>query len=62
LCFTVDPERRSELDDLMQTQGVNVTEIGVVEAQPGLRCRNADGSLTTPAIAGFDHFRGGPHD
>ncbi|MGD8936319.1 MAG: thiamine-phosphate kinase [Thiogranum sp.] len=62
LCFTVDPARRSELDVLMQTQGVNVTEIGVVEAQPGLRCRNADGSLTTPAIAGFDHFRGGPHD
>jgi hypothetical protein len=46
----------------MQTHSVNVTEIGVVEAQPGLRCRNADGSLTTPAIAGFDHFRGGPHD
>jgi thiamine-monophosphate kinase len=62
LCFTVDPGRRGELDALLQTQAVNVAEIGVIEAQPGLRCRHADGSVTTPVIAGFDHFGGGPHD
>jgi thiamine-monophosphate kinase len=59
LCFTVAPERRGELDTLLRTQAVNVTEIGVTEVQPGIRCRNADGSVTTPDIAGFDHFHSG---
>ena len=56
LCFSVAPERRAQLDALLQQQGLSVTEIGVIDAQPGLRCKLPDGRIITPAIHGFDHF------
>ena len=61
LCFSLPPERRAELDVLLQQQSVAVAEIGVLEAQPGLRCRYADGRVATPPRHGFDHFRAGEH-
>jgi len=56
LCFSVAPERRAQLDALLQQQALSVAEIGVIDAQPGLRCKFADGRIITPAIHGFDHF------
>jgi len=56
LCFSVAPERRAQLDALLQQQGLSVAEIGVIDAQPGLRCKLPDGRIITPAIHGFDHF------
>jgi len=40
----------------LQQQGLRVAEIGVIDAQPGLRCKFPDGRIITPAIHGFDHF------
>jgi thiamine-monophosphate kinase len=62
LCFSLDPERRAQLDRLLQLQSATVAEIGVIEAQPGLRCRYADGRIVTPRRRGFDHFRGRDKD
>ncbi|MGD8673409.1 MAG: thiamine-phosphate kinase [Thiogranum sp.] len=56
LCFSVAPERRAQLDALLQQQVLSVAEIGVIDAQPGLRCKFPDGRIITPAIHGFDHF------
>jgi len=56
LCFSVAPERRAQLDALLQQQALSVAEIGVIDAQPGLRCKFPDGRIITPAIHGFDHF------
>lgn len=56
LCFSVAPEQRAQLDALLQQQALSVAEIGVIDAQPGLRCKFADGRIITPAIHGFDHF------
>ena len=56
LCFSVAPERRAQLDAMLHEQALSVAEIGVIDAQPGLRCKFADGRIITPAIHGFDHF------
>jgi thiamine-monophosphate kinase len=58
LCFSLPPGRRDELRTLLQQHSTRVTEIGVIEAQPGLRCRYADGRLLDTRGHGFDHFRG----
>ena len=34
------------------------TEIGHIEAQPGIRCRRDDGSIHHTQGRGFDHFLG----
>jgi len=62
LCFTLDRERRDELEELLQTQALSVTEVGVVDLRRGLRCHYADGRVTTPRIRGYDHFRAGNND
>jgi thiamine-monophosphate kinase len=62
LCFSVAPERRAELEELLQRHAIAVAEIGAIEAQPGLRCRYADGRIVTPSRHGFDHFRMGGDD
>jgi hypothetical protein len=36
--------------------GIAATRIGAVDAEPGLRVRWADGSVTPWAARGFDHF------
>ena len=56
LCFTIAPERRMQLDALVQQHALAVTEIGVIDRQPGIRARFADGTTVMPSIHGFDHF------
>jgi thiamine-monophosphate kinase len=52
LCFTVAPERIPELARLP----VPWTQIGVIEAAPGLRVVDATGKLLAPRAGGYDHF------
>jgi len=61
LCFSVAPAQRTALLARLQQQSIPVTEIGIVEAQAGLRCQSPDGSITTPSTQGFDHFRRDDH-
>ena len=53
LLFTVAPERVGRLGTLGVAE--SVTEIGVIESEPGLRLEDAAGT-TMPAPAGYRHF------
>ena len=53
LLFTVPPERVGRLDTLEVAEAV--TEIGVIEPEPGLRLEDAAGA-TVPAPPGYRHF------
>ena len=53
LLFTVPPERASRVDALEVAEAV--TEIGVIESEPGLRLADAAGT-TMPAPPGYRHF------
>ncbi|MGZ5007901.1 MAG: thiamine-phosphate kinase [Methylobacter sp.] len=48
LCFTVSPERVGQLP-------ANVTKIGIIEAQPGLRL-NKSGRIEQLEVKSFEHF------
>ena len=53
LLFTVAPERASRVDALRVVEAV--TEIGVIESEPGLRLEDAAGTAM-PAPSGYRHF------
>jgi thiamine-monophosphate kinase len=56
LCFSVAPERLAALQAMATHSAVPLTEIGVIEARPGIRCRRDDGSPYEPGVRGYDHF------
>ncbi len=56
LCFSVAPEGMEALQLLARDSTVPVTEVGIVEARDGLRCRHDDGSTYRPRARGYDHF------
>ncbi|MDX1513964.1 MAG: thiamine-phosphate kinase [Gammaproteobacteria bacterium] len=55
LCFTVPETGRGPLAAARNRMDVGITEIGVIEARPGLRFTRADGTAFE-AGAAFDHF------
>jgi thiamine-monophosphate kinase len=57
LCFTVAPENYAALQTVLQEQSLKVTEIGVIDSHPGIRCQHEDGRMSSPPSRGFDHFR-----
>jgi thiamine-monophosphate kinase len=56
LCLVVSPQDARVLLD-RPPESVKVFRIGEITAEPGLRLRSADGSLSTVEPRGFDHFR-----
>ena len=56
LCFTVAPSRLPGLRRIAAGWDCRCTEVGVIEAAPGLRCRRRDGSLHPIGRRGYDHF------
>jgi thiamine-monophosphate kinase len=59
LCFTVPPAKVSELLRMLPRCQCDVTHIGDIEAQLGLRMLDANGRLDEPKLRGYDHFAGG---
>jgi thiamine-monophosphate kinase len=57
LCFSVAPERRSEAEARVLRAGCELTWIGVIDEEPGVRCFTADGDLLNPLARGYEHFR-----
>jgi thiamine-monophosphate kinase len=57
LCFTVAPECYAAMQAALQERSLNVTEIGVIDSHPGIRCQHEDGRMSAPPSRGFDHFR-----
>lgn len=56
LCFTVPPNRLSELESVSERWACRCTVIGTIEAEPGLRCHLLDGCLWEQFPTGYDHF------
>jgi thiamine-monophosphate kinase len=57
LCVTVPAERREEAQAQVARSGDRLTWIGVVEAESGIRCRQANGDLLQFAAGGYTHFQ-----
>ncbi len=57
LCFTLPQAALTELENRLEQFGCSITEIGVVNKQPGLEFHHDDGSSFRPRPA-YDHFRG----
>ncbi|KPK36616.1 MAG: thiamine-monophosphate kinase [Gammaproteobacteria bacterium SG8_47] len=57
LCFTIPASEEVRISGLLADSGTIVTRIGVIEAQSGLRCRLADGSVLDVNNTGYEHFK-----
>jgi thiamine-monophosphate kinase len=57
LCFTAEPDRRTEVLAAAQEAAVPVTRVGRIEAAPGLRLQDDSGLPLTLHVNSFDHFR-----
>ena len=56
LAFTAAPRHRAAVERAAAQAATPVTRIGRIEAEPGLRVRDAQGALVTRRFASFDHF------
>ncbi|WP_353152972.1 thiamine-phosphate kinase [Pollutimonas bauzanensis] len=56
LCFTAAAGERARILALAAASSLQVTRVGRVVAEPGLRVRAADGTVIPLDKAGFDHF------
>jgi thiamine-monophosphate kinase len=56
LCIALDAGKAGRLRKIAERQQLPLTEIGVIEPQPGIRCQHDDGSIFAPPGHGFDHF------
>ncbi len=57
LAFTAPPAQRQKVLDAAARAQTRITRIGQTQAEPGIRLREADGSLHTNRYASFDHFK-----
>ena len=55
LLFTLPPQKQPALDALLPELGCEVTRIGTIDSEPGLRCIDERGARRDPGQA-FDHF------
>ncbi len=55
LCFTVPPANLAALEKI-KSRFPDITEIGIIESELGLRILDVEGVLYAPKAAGHDHF------
>ncbi len=56
LCFTVPPDRAQTLIEAARRLELQITDIGEIDAQSGLRMLDANGAQFTSMAKGYDHF------
>ena len=56
LLFTADAAQRSAIEQAARQCGVAVTRIGIIDAAPGLRVLDGQGTAMTVDKKGYDHF------
>lgn len=56
LCFTASPDDREKVFAAAQSASVAVTRVGSIEATPGLRLLDANGTALVLHLTSFDHF------
>jgi thiamine-monophosphate kinase len=59
LCFCVPPEKETLLREQVADMACDVTRIGHIEEEHGLRLRNSKGESIEAMGGGFDHFAAG---
>ena len=57
LVFSAPPERAEAVTAAARAAGVDVTRIGRIEAEPGLRLVDSDGAALANRYGSFDHFK-----
>ena len=57
LLFTAPAQQRAQVAHIARQTGLQLTRIGRIEQEPGLRLRQADGRNVCIQANGFDHFR-----
>lgn len=62
LCFTAPPEGAPRLERLASELALQISRIGTIEQQAGLRVMMPDGSTREAVPRGFDHFATGGAD
>lgn len=56
LCFTVPPEHCAALFERTNALGIDITDIGEIDLEPGLRVVDEHGLAVQVAKVGYDHF------
>jgi thiamine-monophosphate kinase len=56
LCFTVSAAQGRRVEELFSNFSCGCRAIGIIEAAPGLRLRQADGTLLPLKRSGYEHF------
>lgn len=56
LCFTAPAAHREAVLEAGRASGTAVTRVGRIDAEPGLRCVNAQGMPLDLQLSGWDHF------
>ena len=56
LLFTAPVQQRAQLARIAEQTGLQLTRVGRIEAEPGLRLRQLGGQRVSVAANGFDHF------
>lgn len=56
LCVSAAPGARSPIEDLGRSFACGLTAIGVIEAEPGLRCVDGEGRAWRLKASGYRHF------
>ena len=59
LCFTIPPDRESELERIANESGTGLTVIGRITASQELLCKTRDGAVYRPPGRGYEHFTEG---
>ncbi|WDZ94923.1 thiamine-phosphate kinase [Herbaspirillum sp. WKF16] len=57
LCFTAPVRQREAVEKAAHAAGVNVTRVGRIDSEPGLRLLDSAGQALQLDLASFDHFR-----
>lgn len=60
LCFTVPAQKQTKVEQVFARFGCGATRIGVIESQPGLRCKRTNGRVLVPPTGGYQHFADAP--
>lgn len=56
LCFTVPAQQEKKLLNALALAGISCYPIGVIEAEPGLRGKDASGAIVPLSTQGYSHF------
>lgn len=59
LCFCLPEQERAAVRALLAAIPCDMTPVGVIEAQPGIRCYRRDGRPYAPPASGYQHFSAG---